>query len=383
MKRKKKKTKKVEKPRLKAAQERVRSLKKQIETINRKILQNKIIQDRLTDRSLSLNDYLKTLNMAPQDSRVMRLNGEINELKGKLGKISLPELSHQLEQNKALLREAERELEDENKIVTTEKLIAKKKAELEVIPSKQRRRSDLSGFTKVIRPNWNEITLMDGFIRIYHNGELYEVVIPSSRNYLNKIKSYYSFKNVPLLEIKISNGHIAVTNQELLFFNIKFLSLLGVEFGFVKYKKSQLTSWIKYNKAFYKRELPYLFHTDSLQKLCELCDDNLPIIPVGELVINSKGEHQIHHSFLFPLKYQDSVNVIWESEEESKATYVFNITEPYLESAQLLYEFIAGQTINKRESLIHSKDLQIKLGMQRRLLHKSFDRWSGDLKKIL
>ena len=344
MKRKEKKTKKVKPTTPKG---KVVALKKKIDAINAKISRQKGLQHLLSDRLVSLNEYQVTLSMSPDDSRLFQLKREISSLEAELNKTPILNLTQQLEIAESKLKQGEREIHNQ----TRERLIAEKKKELQQLtkplPGFHEKQSNAyEHANKIIHPNWNEITFFDGFIRISHDHKLYEVKIPDSRIYLNKIKTYYSFKNVPPLEIVISNNHIVVTNQELLFFNIKFLTRLGMEFGLVKYERSLSSSWTKYTKAFYKRELPYLFRTDSLRKLCELCDDNLPIIPAGEVVINSKGKQDIHHSFLFAVKKSlNEIKVIWESEEESKATYIFNITGSYLESVQLLYEFIAGQTI--------------------------------------
>lgn len=63
-----------------------------------------------------------------------------------------------------------------------------------------------------------------------------------------------------------------------------------------------MDKWKKFTKSYYKDYLPFAFHTRSLKKLCEICEDNYPIIPVPEAVINSNGSKVIHNSFLFPIK---------------------------------------------------------------------------------
>ncbi|HEY0740845.1 MAG TPA: hypothetical protein VGD40_05250 [Chryseosolibacter sp.] len=382
--RKQKKNKRNKNPLLKAAQEKVALLRKNIGAISSKIIQQENIQTKLASLTTSLNQYEESWRLPPHDFRVIRLKRQIESLKIELHKAPIERLRIQLKSATEDLTATQNEVSRETRMIAAERLIDQKKDLLRKetqfdIPKSSGRIQDIP---KTIRPSWENVTFMDGFIRIYHKRELYEAPVSSSRSFLNKIKSYYSFKKVPLLEIEVSNGTVLLVNEELLLFNIRFLSLIGLDFDNVNHRTPTINEWTKYTKAFYKRELPYLFHTESLRRLCQFCAEDLPIIPVSELVITSKGQRQIHHSFLFPLVHEKELFVIWESEEETKASYVFATKEPYIESAQLLYEFIAGQTVNKRDSLIHSKNLRLRLGMQCRLFHNSADNWTAAVRKF-
>lgn len=230
---------------------------------------------------------------------------------------------------------------------------------------------------------WENVGFADGFITIKHNGHWYRKDIPQSKKYLNEIKHFYKFHNVPKLKIILSGSIVkSIENQEVLFYHIDFLNIAASNFGFITLNPFRLKNWKKYTKQHYKTNLPFLFHTHTLKKLCEYCDPNLPIIPVGETVINSSGTKTIHNSFLFPIKTKVGHSIVWESIEEAKASYVFSINSFADTDVQILFDYIAGDTTNKRWTLINSKSLQVKLKMKCRLLHTDLSSWDNEIRKL-
>jgi hypothetical protein len=96
---------------------------------------------------------------------------------------------------------------------------------------------------------------------------------------------------------------------------------------------------------------------------------DLPIIPVGEAIINSSGLKVVHNSFLFPMKSKTGYSIVWESIEEAKASYIFSLNTFADKDIQTLFDYIAGDKPNKRWTLINSKSLQDRLKMKNRIFH--------------
>ena len=129
--------------------------------------------------------------------------------------------------------------------------------------------------------------------------------------------------------------------------------------------------------------MPFAFSTYTLKKLCEYSDPSLPIIPVAEAVINSSGGKTIHNSFLFPLRSYYGIYLIWESVEESKASYVFKLKDFGEDELQVLFDYIAGETPNKRWALINSRQLQQQLSMKARIMHKDLKQWELEIQSLV
>lgn len=231
--------------------------------------------------------------------------------------------------------------------------------------------------------DWENVFFRDRKITINHNNQWYDKYVPESKKFLNEIKHYYKFHNVPKLKIIIKNERVQIQNEEVLLYHIDFLNITASNFGYLKLPKLNIEKWSKYNKQFYKSNLSFLLHTHTLKKLCEYSASKLPIIPVGEAVISSNGSSIIHNSFLFPIKSKSGYLLIWESIEERKASYVFSINSYSNENIQNIFNFIAGDTQNKRSSLLSSQELQNKLNMKERILHTDLNSWEMEIRQLL
>lgn len=228
--------------------------------------------------------------------------------------------------------------------------------------------------------DWNSVTFSDGYITIRHNGRYFNKTVLSSKAFLNNIKAYYEFKNVPPLEVVLFGSQIEeIKNEWVLLYHIESLSVVGFQFGHMSRDQCDINRWTKYTKLYYEQYLSFLFHTKSLTKLCEVCDDKISIVPAAEVVITANGTKTIHNSFLFPVMSRKGLLIIWESAQPSKASYVFKIPEPHSPAIQVLYDYIAGDVVNKRHLLIHSIDLQRKLSLKCRIIHSTFDQWNSQL----
>lgn len=382
-----------------------RSLLKEKNELNKKIEKLKSILEKVQKKNLDLESKKKRIqefeNSFKKNGIIHQLkyNNEYNDLKNKSkrNKVSLKKHKSELLKLEADLANIEKEIEQFQKEIKKEIDKNNKTKKALTKDSKNNTTSDkiranttlkLLKIAKLSTINsfeidWDNIFFKDRKITIKHNNQLYDKYIPESKKFLNEIKHYYKFHNVPKLKVKIENERVIIQNEEVLFYHLDFLNITASNFGFLKLPKLNIDKWSKYNRQYYKLNLPFLLHTHTLKKLCEYSIPELPIIPVGEAVINGNGSSTIHNSFLFPIKSKTGYLLIWESIEEGKASYVFSINSYSNKSIQNIFNYIAGDTQNKRSTLLSSKELQYKLNMKERLLHTDLNSWEMKIRQFM
>jgi hypothetical protein len=386
---------------LKTTLEKVAECNRNVEKTQEKIKRIDIIKSEIQKLTSSIQNVEdswkgKLVGMLGANSFHAKNHALIESYQTELRTLDLNKLTVELIRRNGKLKEAKlalKQIQDEIAKQNTKKVstkLAKIKPEVVgKIPVPQVRfvppwRIPAGSSSSFIEVSWENVSFHDGSISIKSQGILFSKPVKESKAFLNRIKSYYVFKDVPRLKVKLSGSSITeIANEAVLFFHIKYLSVLGYNFGEIGYEKPVAESWSIYSREYYRKNLSFLFHTWSLQRLCEICDHAMPIVPAGEIVINSKGDRTIHNSFLFPIKCRKGYRFIWESMEESKASYVFRASSPELLSLQLIYEYIAGEYSNKRDTLIHSKPLQKKLNMEARIFHTSQHEWNDELNRLV
>ena len=232
---------------------------------------------------------------------------------------------------------------------------------------------------------WDDIIFYEGSISVKYRGKWLEnFKIKNATKSLNTIKAHYKFRNAPKLEIEVTdNKIIKVANVEVLFYYIELLENAGTKFFKNKFRPIPVFSKYKiYTKAYYKKHFPKIFQSDCFEFLCQYADDNLPIIPVPEIVINnSNGVTQIDDSFLFPFVSRKTIYLLWESVEESKATYLFQTLDIDFESQlQTIYDYLTGDKVNKRETLIRSLKMKKQLCLKTRVMHTDIGKWKEEVR---
>lgn len=226
---------------------------------------------------------------------------------------------------------------------------------------------------------WEDVGFKDGYLVLKYRGSYFQTYHAKCKKFLNEIKSHYSFRGVPELQAIVAGRQIVkIINEEVLFFHIEFLTDSGILFD-TNYQKVSVKKWSHYTKAYYRQHLKFAIQPRCLERLCELSHADFPIVPVGELVKTSSGSVQVHHSFLFPVVARSGIKLVWESTEESKASYVFDSDLNFYRSAQRVYDYIVGDTTNKRETLIRSPRLQQQLDFERKIFHTYFTEWNAEV----
>ena len=228
--------------------------------------------------------------------------------------------------------------------------------------------------------DWSNIFFQNNFIAIFHNGHRLERnPLSNSIKAFNLIKAHYRFRNAPKLRIEVTGRVIKrIQNIEVLFYYIQFLQNSGIVFDKSLFSNREM--FRKFTKSDYKRHLPNLFETECLSFLCEHSSEHLPIISIPELVKGINGQWLIHDSFLFPIAYPKAILWIWESVEESKATYIFKTELAYVIKLQTIFDYLTGETSNKRQSLIQSPNLKKHLNYFARVIHDTPELWTQEMK---
>ncbi|RTQ52307.1 hypothetical protein EJV47_04600 [Hymenobacter gummosus] len=227
---------------------------------------------------------------------------------------------------------------------------------------------------------WSHVRFDEGCLQVRYCGIWLEWFrFAGAKRYLNHIRDHYTFRNAPPLRLLIHQRTVlSITNPEVVLYYIQFLTN---SYSLLEWPTVAISATLRplpqYTKAYFRTHLPDYFRPATLKHLCQVTREDAPIIPVPEVVINTKGGRTIHDSFLFTLPAKHGITYIaWESTEESKATYVFKAATAHLSDAlQRIFDYLVSDVVNKRQTLIYSAELQRRLHLITRISHTSFPEW--------
>jgi len=353
----------------------------QIQTKYKKVKNESVLKfdSHYQDKIREKREILHFLSNLPNPKIIYTAVQEIDE-KIKLKKKELDERNKLLQE----LRSKEKLLHSESKKKKSTKKVETKQTQYSF--SKAFVYSD-SSVTTALDIDWKNVHFQDGYIIIKAGNKWFDPFsVYESKKALNHIKAIYKFRNAPKLLIETSGRRITkIENIEVLHYYIKFLSFADTfDSSVLRNKNYSILKFKTYSKSFYKKYLPDLFLPACFDLLCKFSIEDLPIIPVPETVVNSSGNKQIHDSFLFPINNTDGILWIWESIEESKASYIFKSTkEEYETHLQLIFDYLTGDTVNKRFTLIHDKELANVLCFKKRVLHTYQYAWESATRSII
>lgn len=209
--------------------------------------------------------------------------------------------------------------------------------------------------------------------------------VDSSKAVYNKLKSIFMIRNAEPIRLHIVNNIIKeVDNIEVLdyYFLILKNSQKRHDFTFGEGDKIA-TVYRKFTRNFYRDKLKSILKDNFINFLCEIALNELPIVPVTEHIVNASGGESYHMSLLFPLGGGDKIYWCWEGLADGKATYIFESTKlTYIDDAQNVYNFITGDTVNKRSALTNSYNLRRQLRMVKKLSHKDYTTWSKSVSRL-
>jgi hypothetical protein len=236
------------------------------------------------------------------------------------------------------------------------KSIKEAQAKLEFLKNRKARlqeallRNDIS--SRIGEVPWDFITFHNQYISIMPTYSLsLKIPIPESRESFNFIKNAIASRLEPIkIEWNASTAQIA----DQINFD-KVLAYLVCKENLSSFFTDEGCDYRKYYDSI-PAKLSHLFFpkskTEYLNFLCEVHSPAYKIVPVQETLNNL-----IEDSFLFTVERSETVYIIWENTNISRATYVFRVApEQYEERLQFVFDYIVSSIRAKRQRL-HSDDI--------------------------
>lgn len=241
---------------------------------------------------------------------------------------------------------------------------------------------------KVLVPtffDWPQINFGDGQIWLLKDGRpVYSFPYLKSKRSFNKLKDLYTKRNYPPLKVIVSNGKIIkIENIQLLDYLFHFLVQSSNDIKIDDHFNSLVKKYKSFPKKFYKSNFKKMLSTNFFSFLIDTCSEQYPIIPLPEMVRTRSGVESIDDSFIFPLAKKNRILWVWESVEESKATYCFETSKnDFEEELQPVFNFLTSKIENKRQMLTRKVSIN---GVKPilKLTHRNFSQWKTELNSIL
>lgn len=233
--------------------------------------------------------------------------------------------------------------------------------------------------------NWSQINFGDGQIWFLKDGRpIASYPYLRSKRSFNKLKDLYTKRNYPPLKVSFSNGKITkIENLQLLEYLFLFLDNNAGDFSIVDVSSDKLSKYRIYTKNFYKINFRKMLSTDYFTYLIDNCSEKYPIIPLPEKVKTRSGLESIDDSFIFPIEKKENIIWVWESVEESKATYCFVTSKVDFENElQPIFNFLTGEYENKRQMLTRKASIN-GINPKLKLTHRNFSQWRAELNQFI
>ncbi|MGQ7856604.1 hypothetical protein ACUN24_20395 [Pedobacter sp. WC2501] len=226
---------------------------------------------------------------------------------------------------------------------------------------------------------WNQVYFEQNQIKVMFNSK-YSLPFPfqPSRKSFEYIKPYLNRINLPPLEVTIRGREILkIDNLEYFSQVVEMLNFKTRIEGYLREGQPQSISTIiscldtLSNKAI-KELLSLQNKGQYLSHLCDIQASEFKIIPVPELFIyaNSLKEED---TFIFTVENGDNVQLIWESVNFARATFVFNVDQKsYLDKLYTVFGYIISPERHKRTSL---RELIPQTEAIKVIQHDNFEEW--------
>lgn len=103
--------------------------------------------------------------------------------------------------------------------------------------------------------------------------------------------------------------------------------------------------------------------------------DKYPLVPIAEYMGGTRED-----GALYTLMIDGQPNIIWENNCDARSTYVFRCTEDdYIETRQLVFDYVMAEGNNKRKFLHTDKCLTIFKEKPRMVVHTTLESWTQRL----
>ncbi len=246
-------------------------------------------------------------------------------------------------------------------------------------------------FSEELTIPWNEVFFHDERINFKIKGHYTEYYyLKTSKKSFNYLKPLFKNKNLPPLLVKFKNNKpTRIENLEEIN-NVIEVLIIEDYFRFT-YLGSHTYLRLNMSKFHLAKSIIckiYGLYNKSVffDKLISILGEDQKVIPVSELILNSEFDIlKLEESFIFPVKRGASINMIWESIIEKKATYIFSCAiSDYDVQLQKIFDFISSPVQkNKRETLILSPLLKRDLGFVKKVYHEIPTVWIGEIGSLI
>ncbi len=245
---------------------------------------------------------------------------------------------------------------------------------------------------------WKDISFKDGYVQIrsllsvshvYHYLN-YSLSLTNSRRSFQAFAPILDGMGVTPLEVWVSvrDGTVAkVLNADSLTDLIGFLEAKET-FGWLEWDVYQGSPQYVDNRQVLNQH-PSLDRHICLRYLLSLQSSGHRTIFVREYSSASENGRSSTASdaFLFTIRQEATLYIIWENEEKSLATYIFKTTpQQYYMALQRIYDYVASPTIQAKRMRLREGDLQPMQGLVRTcqfLIHDDLNVWRNKLFQLL
>lgn len=235
--------------------------------------------------------------------------------------------------------------------------------------------------TKKIIFTWDNVIFEDFKIRLIHSNRIYgPIQLKDSKKSFEYLKPYFRKLNLKEIVCMVKGNEITeISNLEEIYEIIQVFNFKNIILNFSEYKTSDFQESINKLKNNVIISITDLTNkSEYLNYLINLNTINFKIIPLLE------NNHSDEDSFIFTIKNNNVIYLVWESCLEKKATYIFSTTtKEYTQTLIKIAKFILSEQttrIDLRQNFIRENLNEIKSEL---IYHNNFKDWKGKLTKKL
>lgn len=223
---------------------------------------------------------------------------------------------------------------------------------------------------------WEQIIFDDYEFRVcFENGTTFPYSFKDSRRSFNHLSNYFRKVGLQPLEC-ILNGKkiVEIINVEEIYKAVQIVRINGIYVNFNEWDGAGLKQHLQKLQNSFSRFLIKNKKNRFLKYLASIHSSAYKIVPVFE------GNSEEGDSFLFTLKNENKITIIWESCTINKATYIFRTSKSeYFSSLLYLITVIQSEDIQRmdiRKTLVEDKKGNLAGDF---LYHDEFHVWKNRL----
>lgn len=232
---------------------------------------------------------------------------------------------------------------------------------------------------KTIDIEWKDVVFASGYLqvpdpfgsRVDIKDENIDETVRSMCRYLKKI--------IPHLTVHFGrNGEANIVNADELHETVVALQVKNDLAKLIREGKTT-TEILKTIDQLSKKQQRIFIPQDKTPYINFLLEKHVtnkyPLVPIVEYIGGSREE-----GALYTVMIDDQPNIVWENNNDSRASYVFRCTEEnYIETRQLVFDFIMAEVSKKRRYLNSKECTTIFKEKPRMVVHSNLKSWAQRL----